>query len=234
MDIIYPVKKTTLNEELRYSLRSLVNISHNKVFIIGDLPEFINTEEVFYIPAHTVDSRYITTTNHLKLAISNENISKDFVWMNDDFFILQPILADSLMVNRGLLANQVQYYHSHHHPLTKFDRLVELAMLELQQLGFENPISFELHCPMIINKEKFKSIQDKLISESLNCCKRSVYGNYFIKESKTMNDVKVLSNHTFKEEEQGRLPFISCSESCFNKVKPFLEKKFPNKCKYEK
>lgn len=234
MDIVYPIKKTILNEELKYSLRSLINIPHNKVFIIGDLAEFINEEEVYYIPANKLESRYKTTTNHLKLAVLNDNISEDFIWMNDDFFILKSITEKDLLLNRGLLRDQVAFYHKYHNPLTKFDRLVENATLELNHLGFVNPISFELHCPIIINKTKFKSIEDKINTESLNCCKRSVYGNYFIKESKTMNDVKVLSTHIFKEDNQGQLPFISCSESCFNKIKPFLENKFPNKCKYEK
>ena len=234
MDIVYPIKKTILNEELKYSLRSLINIPHDKVFIIGDLPEFINEEEVYYIHAPKLESRYKTTTNHLKLAVLNNNISEDFIWMNDDFFILKPTTEKDLLLNRGLLRDQVAFYHKYHNPLTKFDKLIENATLELKHLGFVNPISFELHCPIIINKTKFKSIQDKINTESLHCCKRSVYGNYFIKESRCMEDVKVLSTHIFKEDNQGQLPLISVSESCFNKIKPFLEKKFPNKCKYEK
>ena len=234
VDIVYPIKKTNLNEELRYSLRSLINIPHNKVFIIGDLPEFVNEEEVYYIPSPKLESRYKTTTNHLKLAILKDNISKDFIWMNDDFFILKSITKKDLLLNRGLLRDQVASYHKYHNPLTKFDKLIENATLELKHLGFTNPISFELHCPIIINKENFKVIEDKINSDALHCCKRSVYGNYFMRDSKPIEDVKVLSNHIFKEDIQGKLPFISVSECCFNKVKPFLEKKFPNKCKYEK
>lgn len=234
MDIVYPIKKTTFNEELRYSLRSLENIPHNKVFIIGDLPEFVNEEKVYYIPAPKLESRYKTTTNHLKLAILNDNISEDFIWMNDDFFILKPILEEHLILNRGLFRDQVASYHKNHHPLTNFDKLVENAMIQLKHLGFTNPISFELHCPIIINKENFKAIEDKINSDALHCCKRSVYGNYFMRDSKPIEDVKVLSKHIFREDIQGQLPFISVSECCFNKIKPFLEKKFPNKCKYEK
>lgn len=234
MDIVYPIKKTILNEELKYSLRSLINIPHDKVFIVGDLPEFINDEEVYYIPSSKLESRYKTTTNHLKLAVLNDNISEDFIWMNDDFFILKSITEKDLLLNRGLLRDQVNFYHKNHNPLTKFDKLIENAIVELKHLGFVNPISFELHCPIIINKENFKSIEDKINNDALHCCKRSVYGNYFIKESRCIEDVKVLSTHIFKEDNQGQLPFISVSESCFNKIKPFLEKKFPNKCKYEK
>jgi len=234
MDIVYPVKKTALNEELIYSLRSLCNIPHNQVFIVGDLPDFINTEKVIYIESNILNSRYETTTNNIKLACLDKNLSNDFILMNDDFFILNTITEKDLLLNRGYLKHQVDYYHKYHKPLTNFDRLIEQALIQLKQFGFKNPISFELHCPMIINKYNYLSMLNKINSDALHCCKRSLYGNYFIKESKTIDDVKILSNHIFKEDNQGKLPFISCSECCFNKVKAFLIKKFPQKSMYEK
>ena len=234
MDIVYLIKKTELNEELRYSLRSLANIPHNKVFIVGDCPNFINEETVFYIPNIKKESRYETTTNHTKLACQCDELSQDFILMNDDFFILNPITEEDLKLNRGLMQEQVNFYHKNHKPLTNYDLLVEQAMNELKLQGFENPISFELHTPMIINKINFLSILSKINKNSLHCCKRSVYGNYFIKQSKAINDVKILSSHIFKQEVQGRYNLLSCSESCWGKIRPFIINKFPEKSIYEK
>lgn len=232
MDILYPIKKTTLNEELRYSLRSLVNIPHNKVFIVGDCPDFINEENVFYIPNTKEESRYKTTTNHIKIACQCKELSEDFILMNDDFFILNPITEEDLNLNRGYIINIFAYYIAHHRPLTHYDQLVIQSMNELKKMGFEKPISFELHTPIIINKTNFLSIVNKLNNDSLHCCKRSVYGNHFIKYSKTIEDVKVLSNHIFKPEDYTNL--MSCSEVCWTKIKSFIQKKFPNKSIYEK
>ena len=67
MDIVYPIKKTIKNEDLRYSLRSLCNIEHNKVFIIGELPDWVS-EEVYYIPVQQNLDRYEATTNNIKIA----------------------------------------------------------------------------------------------------------------------------------------------------------------------
>lgn len=232
MDIVYLVKKTLLNEELRYSLRSLVNLPHNKVFIIGDCPEFINEEKVYYIPNNKLNSRYETTTNHLKFACNCNELSNNFILMNDDFFILNPINEQDLNLNRGLLKNQVSFYHKNHRPLTNYDRLVENSFKELKNQGFENPISYELHTPMILNKNNFLSILPKLNNESLHCCKRSVYGNYFIKNSNTIKDVKILNNTIFNPKEERNL--LSCSESCWEKIKPYIKEKFNEKCLYEK
>ena len=38
-DIVYFVKDTKINEELRYSLRSLKNFPHGKVWFYGGCPE---------------------------------------------------------------------------------------------------------------------------------------------------------------------------------------------------
>ena len=99
-------------------------------------------------------------------------------------------------------------------------------------MGFEEPISFELHCPIIINKYKFLTISDKIKTDALHCCKRSLYGNYYIDNSNTINDMKVLSSTIFDEKNYDR--FMSCSENTFKKVEDFLKKKFTNKCIYEK
>lgn len=232
MDIVYPVKKNASNEELKYSLRSLQNIQHDKVFIVGDLPNFIDPTKVVYIPNQMLANRYETTTNHLKCACLNEKLSDTFIYMNDDFFILEPISDQDLMLNRGLLKDQVKFYYTHHRILTNFDKLIEKGMNELKALGFNEPISFELHSPMIINKYNFLTL--KINTPALYCCKRSLYGNYFIKNSKTISDVKLLGGHIFNENVQGKQKILSCSDSSFTKIKDFLNKKFPNKSIYEK
>lgn len=234
MDIVYPIKKTVLNEELRYSLRSLQNIKHDKVFIVGDCPSFINDETVFYIPTNKFISRYETTTNNIKVACECDELSDNFILMNDDFFILNPIIEEDLKLNRGLLREQVKFYHKNHYPLTNYDRLVEKATSELIKQGFENPVSYELHAPIIINKKNFLSILNKINNEALHCCKRSVYGNYFIKEGKTIDDVKVLNRTNFRPEIQGKYNVLSVSEACWGRIKPFISSKFPTKSIYER
>ena len=235
MDTVYLVKKTATNIELKYSLRSLMFLPHNKVFIVGDLPDFIN-KNVFYIPAPKFTDRYKTTTNHIKLVCDSDLISDDFILMNDDFFILDQINdpESELNLNRGVMQDQINYYHKNHKNLSRFDNLVEQANSQLKKLNFKDPISFELHTPMIINKLKFKTILPVINTDALHCCKRSVYGNYFIENSKTIDDVKVLSYMNFDKESIKDRKLLSVSDYAWNKIETFLQEKFPNKSIYEK
>ena len=43
-DVVYCVKDDPDNEELRYSLRSLKNLPHQKVWIYGGGPKWLNEE----------------------------------------------------------------------------------------------------------------------------------------------------------------------------------------------
>lgn len=233
MDILYPLKKTNSNEELRYSLRSLQNITHDKVIIVGDIPEWVNEEFVYYIPTHNLPNRYQATTNNIMCACQSKELSENFILMNDDFFILKPIVEEDLNLDRGLMEDVVRYYHKTRPSLTNYDRNVEQAMKELKSLGFDNPISFELHTPMIINKHKFLNIIGKLSTDALHTCKRSVYGNYFVKNSKTIEDVKILSNFSTSKLNLHDHKFISVSEGAWPRLKNIIADKFPKKCVYE-
>lgn len=50
MDIVYLVKECRINEELTYSLRSLVNLPHDKVFLVGGCPTNIDKTKITHIP----------------------------------------------------------------------------------------------------------------------------------------------------------------------------------------
>lgn len=232
MDIVYPIKRTKDNKELIYSLRSLQYIKHNKIFIIGDLPDF-PIVNINYIPSNALDSRYETTTNHIKVACHCKELSDDFILMNDDFYFLRPSTLEELNLNRGPLKEVVRFYHKNHNPLTRYDRLVEQTYLHYKEIGQNDIISFELHTPMIINKNNFLSILPMLSSEALHCCKRTIYGNKFIKNSKSIEDVKILTCSAIDENKWDQMSFISTSRAMISRVEPYLKNKFPNKCKYE-
>lgn len=232
MDIVYPIKRTKENKELIYSLRSLQYIQHNKVFIIGDLPDF-PIVNINYIPSNTLDSRYETTTNHIKVACQCKDISDDFILMNDDFYFIKPTTIEDLNLDRGLLKEVVNFYRKNHNPMARYDKLVEQTYLHHKEIGQNEPRSFELHAPMIINKTKFLSILPLLKSEALHCCKRTIYGNKFLTNTKSIEDVKILFTQAVDFNKYDSMQFISTSRAMFSIVEPYLKQKFPNKSIYE-
>ena len=90
LDIVYTIKDSPDNEELRYSLRSLRNFPHRKVFIYGGLPSCVNPESVTFVKvSQDYNDKWTNTASLLIRIAEDENITEDFVWFNDDFFVMK-------------------------------------------------------------------------------------------------------------------------------------------------
>ena len=236
MDIVYLCKNSG-RDEIIYSLRSLENIPHNKVFIVGDCHKYINKEKVIYIPAENNGSKYHNTTANLKLACHDERLSDDFILMNDDFFILKRIEnpREELNLHKGTIA-KVYERLSAKYPLGSgyLHGMKETETL-LKNLGVEQPLCYDLHIPFVLNKQKFLQIFEKYGEEISNIpCfhKRSFYGNLYYKNSKFMDDIKTDGvKNLFPEKDQ---KFISSSDFSFDTMKLFLKDIFNKKSVYER
>ena len=91
MVVVYPTMRAR-DEWLRYSLRSLENvIGEVEVLLIGHKPAW--AKNVGYIPFADSNERYKNTFNKLVMA---STVSQEFLWMNDDFFIIRPTTIEAL------------------------------------------------------------------------------------------------------------------------------------------
>ena len=91
MDILYTLKQCDQCDELIYSLRSLCNLPHDRVFLVGGCPKNIDKSKVVYIPTEQKGTKWRNSTNNVKTACKDPRLSDDFILMNDDFFVLKPI-----------------------------------------------------------------------------------------------------------------------------------------------
>ena len=89
-DIVYFVKESPVNEELRYSLRSLVNFPHRKVIFYGCCPDGLSPD-VHIKVNQNCENKWLNVNKMLRLACKNKDITKDFWLFNDDFFIMEKI-----------------------------------------------------------------------------------------------------------------------------------------------
>jgi hypothetical protein len=197
MDVVYLVRPGEENEELRYSLRSLKNMPHDKVFISGYKPSWAATR---HIRSNSTYSPFRTTTNNLIAACESRAGSDDFILMNDDFFIMNEV--DSIKpYNRGPYKNIIEKYQNKG---TRNRYVVTMKRTEryLETLGLPT-ICYELHMPMIINKRKMLELIREIGRNQLYILnKRSMYGNYVSIGGRKVDDVKVIttdkiSNKTF-------------------------------------
>lgn len=96
MDILYILGTGSKhnNDELRYSLRSLERYGNGlgRVYLVGECPEWLNTETVTYIPFKDKESsKFKRIWAKIVYAVNHCDISDDFLLSSDDIFHVKPI-----------------------------------------------------------------------------------------------------------------------------------------------
>lgn len=230
MDIVIPVKPGRNNEELRYALRSFqTNLPHDRVWIVGARPHW--AKNVNWIQTNQIGTKYQNTTLALETICTNSDVSEDFIYCNDDFFVMQ--YTDELPpYHRGPVidvekAYKAKYKNKLYKYLTGMTQTREL----LHSLGHKNPLSYELHIPMIINKEKMLKVLD-LGKDVQVLHKRTAYGNLTAMGGDKMRDVKVSTrgSHPYNNSQ-----FLSTMADSFRygAVGRSIRASFPNPSRYE-
>lgn len=234
MDIVYLLKDSDHNEELVFSMRSLKNIPHGKVFLVGGFPSEINPEKVYHIPTYQGPNKYENTTTALRAAASCEEVSDDFILMNDDFFIMSPIKnpVSELNLYRGYLMELIASYDRRPvYNIHYYNALCDVYSF-LLQLGYDDPKCYELHIPMVMNKKKvLDMLTIRQASNSLpRLLFRTLYGNLFVSGSVCTKDVKLSAATPMLSENPY---FLSTSDGYFAKIRLFIRSIFNEKSEYE-
>lgn len=231
MDIVYFVREGDENEELKYSLRSLSNLPHNTVHIVGYKPSWVQNVNHIDI-AQDKGGKNLNTTNNMLMAAKNEAVSEDFILMNDDFFIMKP-LSELPRYNRGEIEDVAKYYK-------QYDSWYYRGMLDtreyMEKLGIKTSLSYELHIPMMFNKQNVTDMFEQYYSDQPPVSvlhKRSLYGNMFNYGGETIEDVKI---YTKNGQFDIKSTFLSTQDNIWrdSAVGKFIRNRLTDKCKYEK
>jgi hypothetical protein len=182
MDFVY-ICKDGDNEELRYSIRSVMaSFPDAKVWVVGGKPSWYSGNFIFI---QQRSAKYINAVNNLKAICSSEEISEKFVLMNDDFYIVEKInLVETF--HGGLLLDKINTYKK----ITQQSGYIlklEKTFDKLRDLGMTSPLDYELHVPMVMEKQKLKTV----LKHGSEFLWRSMYGNMFNVGGEEMVDVKV-------------------------------------------
>ena len=223
MDVVY-ICRSGPNEELRYSIRSVEkNLPHNNIWVIGQSPEWYKGS---FIEVKNVNSKYPNARANLDALIRSKLITEDFILMNDDFFIMRPIEKISYFYEGTLLERAER-----NELLTTtgaYTQLLYNTHDKLVKMGIEEPLNYEMHIPMIMNKKKLKEVL-----KNKACLWRSLYGNIYEVGGTDREDVKVYVNNSSNPksyEWRGKnFPYLSTQDSSFAEMHRMLfSKKFRN------
>lgn len=166
------------NNELRISLRSVEkNLSgYGKIFIVGENPGFLS-DSVIHLPfPDKLSSQNADGNMALKIlhACADARLSKQFLFMNDDFIINKPIAISEIQwMHKGDMKDhpeefwKTQFYR--HRLRRTFDILQKRGLPTLQ---------YDYHAPMIMDKEQFPAVMEMFdFIEDIGYTFRSLYGN---------------------------------------------------------
>ena len=227
MDIVYVVKRAADNgDELRYSLRSLRNIDHDNVWIVGQ--NYPWTKNVRFLESTQAKSSWTNVHNSLKKVCLEQDLSDDFIFFNDDFYVMQkfeemPTLHGGPFED---LKNRYSLGEKHY-----YARIVRNTFAYLK----DDAKNYDLHVPMALNKNLLPGV----IEDATDMLFRSIYGNRYSVGGEYYKDTKVRSKkHTAPArtpEEIMKSPFVSTSNASFWKsfAGDYIRESFPNKSDYE-
>lgn len=227
MDIVYFVKEGADNPELIYSVRSVCqNMKFRKIWFIGGCPRGI-LPDVSYPFNRISNVKTRNTSAMFRLVCKIDGISDDFLFFNDDFFIMNPL--ENLPPRYfGTLEEKIELMHKIYGS-TRWSGLLKIASDELATRGYTT-YNFELHVPMIFNKKKLEKVITKFPGIP---CKRSLYGNYYklYEQGAKIPDGKI---HNL-DVEVFNMDIISTDDESFKKgaIGKQIRRTFPNPSRYE-
>lgn len=223
LDIVYPYRHRGDGSELRYSLRSLANLPHRRIFIVGDCPAWV--QNVTHIPVpQTGPTKYANARANIVAACQLEELSEDFVLMNDDFYVLTPQTRIDV-AHQGTMSGFLSRFPYR----SAYFNLAQSTKDLLRSERIEEPNFYELHVPTVLNKKRLLALLDLFQGEKFML--RTLYHNYYRSGGYRRDDVKKYSDrHDITE-----IDFLSSSDA-FAKLPYFrshMRRRFREPCYYE-
>lgn len=227
MDVLYILGNQTRNDnlELRLSLRSLEKhgLGIDRVFVVGFKPDWICG--VVHIEAEDNHTRENNAFFKVLLACQSD-ISDEFLFMNDDFFMTKDFEAKEYP---HFVNSNVVFINNP----SRYQEVQNKTLRYLKSQGVVEVMDYREHCPIRFDKEKIltlKTLYEESKESRIGYSLRLLYGNLFVKDYVIAPDVKLWNNGEIRENVQG---CISTNDDC-DDILVRLEEDLKFKSKYEK
>jgi len=229
MDLVYIVKTSAPIEsynELRFSIRSMErNLVFENLVIVGGIPSFLKNIKRLPVP-DSEGHKYPNVAKKILRLLEYENITEDFIYCNDDFFLLK-YYGFVPYLHKGLLRNWIENY-----PFRKgiyYEQIVDVYE------KFPNGKFFEVHFPIVFNKANLWKIIKKygMAEKKIMVMLRTYYCNELGIDGEETRDYKIYNISQL--EEYKNAPFISTTDqtAMSSEFKTFIYNRFPQKSKFE-
>jgi hypothetical protein len=230
-DIVYMVKDSAPNEELRYSLRSIEKNwgPHGNVWIFGGCPDGIAPDR--FVPVEMIlPGKWENTHRLMKIICQTADISEDFWFFNDDFFVMRPASEDMPQMYNGTIPEVIRAVESPDAGVRYWTDQLHILDDLFRREGM-SCLNYEVHKPMLINRRKMLDVMDRYRTILFT---RSLYGNVFHIGGEDGGDVLVkyaYGNIDWVLDQS----FVSTTEDSFAKgeIGERIRGRFPQPCAWE-
>lgn len=227
-DVVYLVRYGEANDELRYSLRSVAaNLPHSRVWMVGAKPSWV--QGVGFVAGNKTGEYRANVWDNIRRMSLCDRMSDEVVLFNDDFYVTTPV-AEVPIHYWGLLAEHAKRISSPV-PNDWYTRSLEATLRLLRERGVTNPLSYELHVPFVVDRERMAELVGSSQIPRNPPQLRSLYGNLCAIGGTAFRDVK----RDVSKDRRPKVPrpFYSTDDLYFPHVRPLLDELFPDLCRYE-
>lgn len=221
--------------ELKYCFRSIEKhlTGYGDIFLIGHKPSWV--QNVIHIPATDEDQTFWKERNiynKIFIACNDERVSEDFLFMNDDHFLLKDYVAGGFPYYcYGAVADYIN------HPTQYGNTVAHTLSIVPEYWPY-----FDVHCPIVYNKTVFKSLQEYDWSKKYGYCIKSLYMlakdkagvNFQAIEHPDLKINEVLGSQQIKRRIDGAHWFSMANRAREGGMGKVLDELYPNKSKYER
>jgi hypothetical protein len=234
MDIVIPLGNGSKwgNKELIFALRGIEKyVPHNNIYILGHRQPFL--KDVCYINCtdrQGLEWKEQNILNKILLACSYPHLSENFIFFNDDHFILQPLKSLPYYYSGTL-----DSYAEHRAARDTYYNTVMNTIGVLK--GGGSNLFFDIHAPIVYNKKQFPRVMEMYnwnipngyVIKSLYCNSSGLKGTYY-------PDLKIKVRHSCFDLDKlvsGRRFFSVGDGAVCPALETYLSYIYPDKSKYE-
>jgi hypothetical protein len=216
-DILYAVRYGERNAALRFSLRSLANLPHRRVFIAGFCPSWVRGVTVVETPRRA--GKFDSIEENVRQGLRHQEMGDEVVYMNDDFYITAPV--DQVPVTHG---GPIDQYSGQQELKIRMRQTLRLLREECE--GDELLTYDGVHMPLPLDRWAACSL---LGSIPRGVLWRTWYGNIVSIEGERVANTKYKGTYPVPTE----LPtFLSTNNGGLKVLRPLLEDVLPSASPY--
>ena len=233
MDVVYILGNGSqwYNYEIKYSVRSIVKHCQNpNIFIVGERPNFFDYSKVTQYPFKDQSHVQNNIWDKIYHACLQNEISDDFLFVNDDHFLLEDFIEYPYYHEGDL--NKKEWFrslnsNSYHATVSRTYNLLKTLDMPL--------FFYDIHAPMMINKEKFIRCYEYFIDYIKTypgIIMKSTYCNFNNIKGISLDDLKIKSRLDYKSLKKtiyNRVVFSISDRCCSGALLNLLNELYPQK-----